>query len=140
MEGFAEDGGAELDRLLGLAEDSEGVTQTKYEIAVSGINGAMEELKATWDSLVSSLVENGVVQNGIEWITDIVNGLAQLAKEGNLLPAIFKTISAAMTLMIGKTIALAAAQMWLQGSMKGAAGLMLAGTGVALMTVGMAGI
>ena len=49
MEGFAEDNGAELDRLLGLAEDSEGITQTKYEIAVSGINGAMEELKSTWD-------------------------------------------------------------------------------------------
>jgi len=53
MEGFAEDGGKELDRLLGLAEGSEGITQTKYEIAVSGINGALEELKGTFNGLVA---------------------------------------------------------------------------------------
>ena len=113
MEGLSEDGGAEFDRLLGLAEDSAGTTQTKYEIAVSGINGALEELKSTFDSVVASVVESGLIEDVLKGITKILGGVSQLAKEGQLMPTIIKAATAALEILIAKTLALGAAQAFL---------------------------
>ena len=115
MEGFAEDGGAELDRLMGLTEDSEGATQSKYEIAVSGINGAIEELKSTWDSLVATVTENGFLQGLIEHATQFVGALKEVAKAGLAIPTIITAITTAIGLMVAKMAVAAVVKNYLTG-------------------------
>jgi TP901 family phage tail tape measure protein len=61
MEGFAEDNGAELERLMGLAEDSEGITDDKYALAINNINTALTDLKNTFDGIVEDLTSNGFI-------------------------------------------------------------------------------
>lgn len=74
MEGMAEDGGATLDKYLGLAEGSEGITQTKYEIAMQSLAASMDTLKSSWDSVVESMVNGG----SITGILDSVSGFFQM--------------------------------------------------------------
>ena len=45
MEGLADEDGKTFDEYLGLAENSEGTTQSKYEIVIEGINAQIQELK-----------------------------------------------------------------------------------------------
>ena len=109
MEGMAEDGGAELDRLLGLAENSEGTTDSKYAIAVKSITAAMEELKTTYDGLVESMSANGIFQIGIEAATGFVGGLKDLTSAAPpavaAITAIMAAVSAlAVKLLVAKTI------------------------------------
>lgn len=140
MEGLSEDGGAEFDRLLGLAEDSSGTTQSKYEIAVSGVNGALEELKATFDSVVASVVESGLIEDVLTGITKILGGVSQLAKEGKLIPTVIKAITGALELMIAKTLALGAAKAFLAAVSAGANGDgYTAGARIAMVTAAVAG-
>ena len=75
MEGMSEDEGKTLEKYLGLAENSEGITQTKYEIAMQSLAAAMDELKSSWDGLVESIVSGG----SITGILDTVSGFLQLA-------------------------------------------------------------
>lgn len=81
MEGMSEDGGATLDKYLGLAEGSEGVTQSKYEIAMQSLAASMDTLKSSWDSVVESFVSGG----SITGILDGVSGFLQMfANSGNI--------------------------------------------------------
>lgn len=81
MEGMSEDGGATLEKYLGLAEGSEGVTQSKYEIAMQSLAASMDTLKSSWDSVVESFVSGG----SITGILDGVSGFLQMfANSGNI--------------------------------------------------------
>lgn len=74
MEGMSEDGGATLDKYLGLAEGSEGITQTKYEIAMQSLAASMDTVRSSWDSVVESMVNGGSVTG----ILDSVSGFLQM--------------------------------------------------------------
>jgi len=45
MEGLADEDGKTFDEYLGLAGDSQGITQSKYEIVIESINAKLQELK-----------------------------------------------------------------------------------------------
>ena len=79
MEGLSENGGKDFDEKLGLAENSSGTTESKYQIAIQGVNGALEELKASWDSLVESVVSNGFIQTVLSLVTTMINGFKGVA-------------------------------------------------------------
>jgi hypothetical protein len=92
MEGMSEDNGEEFDRLLGLASNSEGVTQSKYEIAVTSLNASVETLKSTFDGLVESFTMNGFAQGAVDFVTSIVAGFTAMSEQGNGAVVVLETI------------------------------------------------
>ena len=74
MEGMSEDNGATLEKYLGLAEGSEGVTQSKYEIAMQSLAASMDTVRSSWDAVVESMVSGG----SFTGILDGVSGFLQM--------------------------------------------------------------
>ena len=121
MEGMSEDGGATLDKYLGLAEGSEGVTQSKYEIAMQSLAASMDTLKSSWDSVVESMINGGSVtsvldtvssflqsisnNNGIEHgFSVIIGGIAGIGTAIALIASgnpVLKAFSTALSLIVG---------------------------------------
>lgn len=82
MEGMSEDDGALLDEYLGLAENSEGTTQTKYEIAMQSLSASMEQVKTAWDAIVQTFVDNGTITSTLESVTNFLTKIASAAEDG----------------------------------------------------------
>ena len=76
MEGLADDNGKTFDKYLGLTEDSDGITQSKYEIVISNINAELDELKTTFDGLVEAVTNNGLLTFFIDLATTITGFVA----------------------------------------------------------------
>ena len=82
MEGMAEDNGETFAKYLGLSEDSEGITESKYEIAAKSLQASINELKSTFDGLIENLVESGAIKGIVDAITGFVNGLRLITENG----------------------------------------------------------
>ena len=102
MQGLSENGGKDFEQLLGIAEGSEGVTQSKYEIIIEGINAKMQELKATFDSIVENINSSGITSMGLDFLTNILQGFNGLTKVMGGLPAIAAAVGAAIVAMAVK--------------------------------------
>lgn len=96
MEGMSEDGGAELERLLGMAENSEGTTENKYAISIKSVTAALDELKSTYDSLVNTIAGGNSIAPAIEGVTGIINGFNNLVSNGQSWVAGLAIIGAAL--------------------------------------------
>lgn len=96
MEGLSDDNGETFAKYLGLSENSSGITQTKYEIMIESISAKMKELKSTYDSLVQSLVEDGVITGVLDIGTSILSGLKQFVSMGDSVTNKILTIVAAV--------------------------------------------
>ena len=83
MEGLSEDNGETFAKYLGLSENSSGITQSKYEIMIESINAKLKELKSTFDNLVLSLSNNGVITGVIDAGTFILKGLNNFINIGD---------------------------------------------------------
>lgn len=99
MEGMSEDGGETLEKYLGLAEGSEGITQSKYEIAMQSLSAAMDELKSSWDAVVESFVSNGTITGILDGVSGFLQNVANIAQSGNAgkIGTIFSAIAAGIT-------------------------------------------
>ena len=84
MEGMSENNGATLEKYLGLAEGSEGVTQSKYEIAMQSLAASMDTLKSSWDAVVESFINGGTVTGVLVTVSGFLQGFADLANGGVL--------------------------------------------------------
>jgi len=104
MEGMSEDGGATLDKYLGLAKDSEGITQSKYEIAMQSLSASMETFRSSFDSVVASLVEAGSVTGVIDGISSLFQGLSTAAENAGSIGSGLSIITAGI---LGLTAAIA---------------------------------
>ena len=99
MEGMSEDGGETLEKYLGLAEGSEGITQSKYEIAMQSLSAAMDELKSSWDAVVESFVSNGIITGILDGVSGFLQNIANIAQSGDAgkIGTIFSAIAAGIT-------------------------------------------
>ena len=77
MEGMSEDNGATLDKYLGLADGSTGITQTKYEIAMQSLQASIDTVKSSWDSLVESFTKNGMITGGLDAVSGLLQWIAK---------------------------------------------------------------
>ena len=134
MEGMAEDNGAELDRLLGLAENSEGTTENKYAIAVRSITAAMEELKATYDGLVANLSNDNFIVGAVDGVSAIVGGLKDLT-------SIAPSVGTAITVIASAVALFATRALIAKAALGGATGLVttLASVAAVAGVLGVAG-
>ena len=133
MQGMAEDNGAEIGRLLGLAEDSKGVTESKYAIAVKSITASLEELKSTYDGLVANISGDGFFVGTIDAVTGIVSGLKDLTSVAPGVGTAFTVIGAAVAAFAVKAIVAKTAVSGMAGILSTIAGLAAAGGVAALM-------
>lgn len=111
MEGMSEDNGATLDKYLGLAENSEGITQTKYEIAMQSLSAAMDELKSSWDALVESFISGSNITNILDGFSGFLQMFTNAGQIGQGLSVITGGIAAlavAMTALSSSSPALKA--------------------------------
>lgn len=85
MEGMGEDGGANLEKYLDLASNSGGITQSKYEIAMQSLAASMDELRSSWDKVVESFVNSGAITGVLDTVSNILQGIANVADNGGQL-------------------------------------------------------
>ena len=78
MEGIGEDGGAKFEELLGLAGDSEGITESKYQVIAQGLAASFDTLRSSWDQLVAGLESNDVLTGSIDFISGLIQGITAL--------------------------------------------------------------
>lgn len=137
MEGMSEDGGKTLEKYLGLAEGSEGITQSKYEIAMQSLSASMDELRSSWDAVVESFTNSGVITGSLDIVSGLLQGFAGLASNAGKFGAGISTITGAL---VGLGAALAVIAKvgsgpvgWLIG---GVLGLGVAAGGMGLFSLG----
>ena len=106
MEGMSEDGGSLMDEYLGLANNSEGTTQSKYEIAMQSLASSMEQVKTAWDGVVQAFVDNGVITGVLEKITNFLTGIAKAVEDTQGKTEVAKSVIVAA--LAGLTAAIAA--------------------------------
>lgn len=82
MEGMSEDGGATLEKYLGLAENSNGITQTKYQIAMESLAASLNEVKTSWDAVVESFTSNGTITGALDVVSGFLQTIADLGSSG----------------------------------------------------------
>lgn len=94
MEGMSEDGGATLEKYLGLAENSSGITQTKYEIAMESLAASLNEVKTSWDSVVESFTSNGTITGVLDGVSGFLQTISDLGNNGGKIGVVFTAIAA----------------------------------------------
>ena len=98
MEGMSENGGERMDEYLGLADGSQGITQSKYEIAMQSLSAAMNEFKSSFDSMVESLVSNGTITGVIDGLSGIFQWISGIAStDAGRVGVVFSAIAAGIT-------------------------------------------
>lgn len=60
LEGIGEDGGGELDRMLGIANGASGIVDEKYNAYLDSYNAKLQELNTTIDTLSNTIVSSGI--------------------------------------------------------------------------------
>lgn len=106
MEGMGEDGGATLDEYLGLAENSQGITDKKYDIYIQNIASSIETLKSAFDGFIESLEGNGLITGVIDGITSILQGLSNFASESGKIVTALSVVGTAVVAFAAKLIIL----------------------------------
>jgi len=94
MEGMSEDNGATLEKYLGLAEGSEGVTQSKYEIAMQSLAASMDTVRSSWDAVVESFVNGGDITNVLDLLSGFLQNIANGSNAAPILGGIAAGIAA----------------------------------------------
>ena len=102
MAGMGEDGGKLLDEYLGLAENSEGTVQSKYEITIQSIQAALDNLKSTFDGFVETLGSNNIITSFMDGITGMIQGFTNLNNAGAGLITVIGLIGAAIAALTVK--------------------------------------
>lgn len=102
MEGMSEDGGKRIKEYLDLASNSGGITQSKYEIAMQSLAASLDTLKSSWDAVVESFVNSGVVTGAL----DIVSGFLQFAAGSDAFEQAGGVIVGTLTAIGGAILAL----------------------------------
>ena len=100
MEGMSEDNGATLEKYLGLAEGSEGVTQSKYEIAMQSLAASMDTLKSSWDTVVESFVSSGSITGILDSVSGFLQGIANSSDIGKGFGVVTGGIAALVTALL----------------------------------------
>lgn len=120
MDGMGEDGGALLDEYLGLASNAEGTTQSKYEIAIQGIQAALDTLKTSFDEFIASLGASNIVTGIVGILGDVAHGIANINDATSGIIGTLLSLAAVVSGLIVKFTVLAAVK---ETALKGAAGL-----------------
>ncbi len=85
MEGMSEDGGEEMERLLGLAENSDGTTESKYEIATKSLATSLTLLQTSWEACVEAVVSSDFMTfllNSLDSVSEFLQKIADLINNG----------------------------------------------------------
>ena len=104
MEGMSENNGETLDKYLGLAEGSEGVTQSKYEIAMQSLAASMDTLKSSWDAIVESFTNSGIVTDVIDGISNKLQDIANVADNGGKIGIGLSAIAAGVVALLSSFV------------------------------------
>lgn len=123
MQGFGQtdqNGVSMMDKLLGLTQNSQGSVDTKYEAYLATLQASITGVKDSFEQLIQTLVDTGVLTGFLDWVQNVIQGMNQLAKSGNLITSVIPAI-------LSLTVAFAGLQAALHGNW--AAGLTIAAIG-----------
>ena len=139
MDGMGEDGGALLDEYLGLASNAEGATQSKYEIAIQGIQAALNNLKTSYDEFIASLGSSNIITTVLDGISSVAQGITTLNDQTTGLFGTFTTLGSIVAALTVKFAMLALVK---DTALKGIAGFAstLAAFGVGAAALGLGGM
>lgn len=101
MEGMSEDGGKKFEEYLNLAENSEGITDKKYETSIKSISASIDELTAAFDRLFASIESSGVIQSFISSITEAITGIQTIIDQFPLIGKAAASIIPILSIVFG---------------------------------------
>ncbi|MBP5469102.1 MAG: phage tail tape measure protein, partial [Candidatus Riflebacteria bacterium] len=131
MQGMAE---GKVDEYMKLAGESEGITNKKFDIYTESLEASITNVKNSFDELVQTLTDDGTLAGFLDFISNAINGVNNLAETfgglGAILHTVLPLLAGYITAQVGITL------MKTPATMK--AGLITAGVGLAMMTGGVA--
>lgn len=102
MEGMSEDNGETFAKYLGLAEDSEGITESKYDIVIKNITASINEMKSAFDGLIESLESDQIISAPIKIITSIFEGITSFTENAGGIATALALIGTAIVAFVTK--------------------------------------
>ena len=136
MEGMSEDGGAEMERLLGLAENSDGTTESKYEIATKSLATSLTLLQTSWEAVVEAVMSSDFMTfllDSLDQVSEFLQQIADLINNGQGLSVGLTAIGAAIA-------GIAAAVLLASGPIGWLVGIVTAITGIGLLNSSYQGV
>lgn len=107
IQGLAEDDGALADKYMGLAANSEGVTDEKYLHYLDSLEASLTNVKNSFDALIASMVESDALTGFLDFISSILQGFAAFEESTSALTVTLGILTAGL---IATAIAGAAAK------------------------------
>lgn len=102
MEGMSEDNGETFAKYLGLAENSEGITESKYDIIIKNITASINEMKSAFDGFVESLENDNIISGVFEGIASLFENLTSFTEHSGGIVSALSLVAAAVTAFIAK--------------------------------------
>lgn len=94
-----ENGQTAIEKYLGIAKDSEGMTDAKYQSYTESLAASINTLKNSFDGLVESLTNTNVLTGFIDFISNAIAGITELNTALGGVPAILIAIGGALTVL-----------------------------------------
>ena len=94
-----ENGQTAIEKYLGIAKGSEGMTDAKYQSYTESLAASINTLKNSFDGLVESLTNTNVLTGFIDFISNAITGITELNTALSGVPAILVAIGAALTVL-----------------------------------------
>jgi hypothetical protein len=101
MEGLSEDGGETFAEYLNLAENSQGITDKKYEVSVRSLSAAIDTLTASYDRLVAGVESSQIGQTVLDFVSGILEGFGTLGEKLPEVAAGLTRIIAPLSIIVG---------------------------------------
>ena len=108
IQGMAEDNGELAEKYKDTAENSQGITDKKYDQYLDSLEAKQNQLKSTWDEFINSMSMQGGAKVGLSFITGLVDGFAQLNELAGGLPSLIMGVVAAIGVAAAAATVLAA--------------------------------
>ena len=103
-----ENGQTTIDKYLEIAEQSNGMTDKKYQNYTESLAASFNTLKSSFDSFVESLTNAGALTGFIDFLSNAISGINELNTALGGLPAILMAVGAALTVLAASNPALLA--------------------------------
>lgn len=100
LQGLAEDNGELAQRYLNTAQNSEGITDRKYENYLDSLEAKLNNVKTAFDNLISSFELSGTATNFLDFLSETIQNITAAEKATGALSGAIKILGVALGAMM----------------------------------------
>lgn len=94
----------DAENIVNNAADGYGALGKAQSVYLDTIEGKLQQLKASWEELASTLLDSEFVKSGVEFLTKVVNGLDNLVESVSMTSVVLTTILGLIALLAPKIV------------------------------------